>query len=186
MSPEPVSSIVPPKLLVIVPEFEIPSAPVFDTVIVPPELTVIVPATRLVIPVPLVLDTVIVPELVRILEFVMSPEPVSSIVPPKLLVIVPEFEIPTPPPLEIVTVPPELLIIVPPRLLIPFPVAVKISIVPSLVMVPEFETPLVIVTVIPAGIILLSAAVGTTPPTQVEESDQTPVCEAVMVAACTS
>jgi hypothetical protein len=51
------------------------------------------------------------------------------------------------------------------------------------VIVPEFVTAVVIVTVIPAGIILSSAANGTVPVFQVEPAFQSPLLIAVTVAA---
>ena len=56
-----------------------------------------------------------------------------------------------------------------------------IVIFPELVMVPELTTSLVAVTVIPAGIILLSETPGTMPPTHVDPVFQLPLCAAVNV-----
>ena len=73
-----------------------------------------------------------------------------------------------------------------PELEIPEPAELDTIRVPELVMVPELVTPVVIVTVIPLGIILVSLAAGTTPPTQVLPTFQFPLIAAVTVAACAS
>ena len=72
---------------------------------------------------------------------------------------------------------------VPPFWLVMVP---ELLIISELVMVPELLIGLDTVTVIPSGIILSSAAAGTTPPLQVLPVFQSPLAAAVIVAACAS
>ena len=108
---------------------------------------------------------------------------------PELVMVPPEkLATPTlpPPVLDIVMMPPELLVMVPPEKLempkLPPPVLVNVM-EPELVIVPEFVISVDIVTVIPLGIILSSAASGTDPPIQVAPVFQSPLAAAVTVAA---
>ena len=161
-------------VLVKVPKLSMPSPAVFDTVMVPELVNVL---DDKIIPTPVLpeLDIVMVPELVNV-RMVSMPalSPVFETVIVPELAKFPEFIIPVPIPLfDIVIVPPELLLKIPvPELVIPS-VADDIIIVPELSIVAELMTFEVTVTVIPAGIILLSRVPGTTPP-QVAEALQSP------------
>ena len=159
--------------LVNVPKLSIPSPAVFDIVTMP-ELVNVPDDKEIPRPVPAELDIVIVPELDNVpMLSTPSPTPVFETVIVPELAKFPEFIIPVNPPLfDIVIVPPELLLKIPvPELVIPS-VADDIIIVPELSIIAELMIFEDTVTVIPAGITLLSEVPGVPP--QVAEALQSP------------
>ena len=171
-------------VLVKVPKLSMPSPAVFDTVMVP-ELVNVLDDKEIPTPVPPELDIVMVPELVNVRLFSIPalPPVFETVIVPELAKF-PEFIIPVPvPPFDIVIVPPELLLKIPVTELSIPSVADDIIIVPELSIVAELMILEDTVTVIPAGIILVSAVTGATPPIQVEPVFQLPPAGAAVIVA---